>query len=105
MSVNRMPTVSANITFSTFQNTSSDTRFNFAFFNLFQLSHRCRARDIEEFFSSVGNIRDVRLIICNKTRRFKGIAYVEFKDIESVALVSCSNLGIMVLSSMSNQIS
>ncbi len=52
-----------------------------------QLSQRCRARDVEEFFSSVGKIRDVRLILCNKTRRFKGIAYVEFKDIESVALV------------------
>jgi len=51
-----------------------------------QLSQKCRARDVEEFFSSVGKIRDVRLIICNKTRRFKGIAYVEFKDIESVAL-------------------
>jgi len=51
-----------------------------------QLSQRVRARDIEEFFSSVGKIRDVKLIICNKTRRFKGIAYVEFKDIESVTL-------------------
>ena len=52
-----------------------------------QLSQRVRARDIEEFFSSVGKIKDVKLIICNKTRRFKGIAYVEFKDIESVTLV------------------
>jgi len=51
-----------------------------------QLSQRVRARDIDEFFSSVGKIRDVKLIICNKTRRFKGIAYVEFKDIESVTL-------------------
>lgn len=51
-----------------------------------QLSQRVRARDIEEFFSSVGKIRDVKLIICNKTRRFKGISYVEFKDIESVTL-------------------
>ena len=51
-----------------------------------QLSQRVRARDIEEFFSSVGKVRDVKLIICNKTRRFKGIAYVEFKDIESVTL-------------------
>ena len=34
-----------------------------------QLSQRVRARDIEEFFSSVGKIRDVKLIICNKTRR------------------------------------
>lgn len=53
-----------------------------------QLSQRVRARDVEEFFSSVGKIRDVRLIVCNKTRRFKGISYVEFKDMESVALVS-----------------
>lgn len=53
---------------------------------IMQLSQRVRARDVEEFFSSVGKIRDVKLIICNKTRRFKGIAYVEFRDIESVAL-------------------
>lgn len=52
-----------------------------------QLSQRIRARDLEEFFSSVGKVRDVRLITCNKTRRFKGIAYIEFKDPESVALV------------------
>ena len=56
-----------------------------------QLSQRVRARDVEEFFSSVGKIKDVRLIVCNKTRRFKGIAYVEFKEIDSVALVSNSN--------------
>ena len=48
-----------------------------------QLSQRVRARDLEEFFSSVGKVRDVRLITCNKTKRFKGIAYVEFKDPES----------------------
>ncbi|GLG96586.1 Heterogeneous nuclear ribonucleoprotein A1, A2/B1 homolog [Gryllus bimaculatus] len=51
-----------------------------------QLSQRIRARDLEEFFSSVGKVRDVRLITCNKTRRFKGIAYVEFRDPESVPL-------------------
>merc|ERR1740137_80968 len=51
-----------------------------------QLSQRCRARDVEDFFSSVGKVRDVKLIVCNKTRRFKGIAYVEFKDLESVPL-------------------
>lgn len=53
-----------------------------------QLSQRIRAKDLEEFFSSVGKVRDVRLITCNKTRRFKGIAYIEFKDAESVPLVS-----------------
>jgi len=53
---------------------------------IMQLSQRVRARDVEEFFSSVGKIRDVKLIVCNKTRRFKGIAYVEFRDLESVPL-------------------
>lgn len=56
-----------------------------------QLSQRIRARDLEEFFSSVGKVRDVRLITCNKTRRFKGIAYIEFRDPESVPLVSLYN--------------
>jgi len=51
-----------------------------------QLSQRVRGRDIEEFFSAVGRVRDVRLITCNKTRRFKGICYVEFKELESVPL-------------------
>lgn len=52
-----------------------------------QLSQRIRARDLQEFFSSVGKVRDVRLITCNKTKRFKGIAYIEFRDPESVPLV------------------
>lgn len=62
-----------------------------------QLSQRVRARDVEEFFSAVGKIRDVKLIICNKTRRFKGICYVEFKDMESVPLVSCCRLSFPVI--------
>nr|SVE76318.1 EOG090X04AR [Daphnia longispina] len=51
-----------------------------------QLSQRIRARDLEEFFSAVGKVRDVRLITCNKTRRFKGLCYVEFAEPESVPL-------------------
>ena len=35
-------------------------------------------------------VRDVKLITDTKTRRSKGIAYVEFVDIESVPLVSPS---------------
>lgn len=62
-----------------------------------QLSQRIRARDLEEFFSSVGKVRDVRLITCNKTRRFKGIAYIEFKDPESVALVSKPDITVVAL--------
>ncbi|KAI0227777.1 RNA-binding protein 39 [Lamellibrachia satsuma] len=51
-----------------------------------QLSAKIRPRDLEEFFSSVGKVRDVRLITDNKTRRSKGIAYVEFGEVESVPL-------------------
>lgn len=43
-----------------------------------------RQRDIEDFFLKVGRVREVRLIMDNRTRRHKGIAYVEFVDIESV---------------------
>jgi RNA-binding protein 23/39 len=52
-----------------------------------QLSARIRPRDLEEFFSQVGKVRDVRLITDPRTKKSKGIAYIEFKDIESVALV------------------
>lgn len=51
-----------------------------------QLSQRIRPRDLEEFFSAVGKVKDVRLITCNKTRRFKGLCYVEFAEPESVPL-------------------
>ncbi|XP_013379319.1 RNA-binding protein 39 isoform X1 [Lingula anatina] len=51
-----------------------------------QLAARIRPRDLEEFFSSVGKVRDVRIITDNKTRRSKGIAYVEFYESDSVPL-------------------
>lgn len=53
-----------------------------------QLSSRIRSRDLEDFFSVVGKVNDVRIITDTKTRRSKGIAYVEFCDVESVPLVS-----------------
>jgi RNA-binding protein 39 len=46
------------------------------------------ARSHVYIFIYLLQVRDVRLITCNKTRRFKGISYVEFKDPESVPLVS-----------------
>ena len=52
-----------------------------------QLSSRIRGRDLEEFFSVVGKVNDVRIITDAKTRRSKGIGYVEFEDVESVPLV------------------
>lgn len=57
-----------------------------------QLSSRIRSRDLEDFFSVVGKVNDVRIITDTKTRRSKGIAYVEFVDVESVPLVGKSVL-------------
>ncbi|CAD5125261.1 DgyrCDS13504 [Dimorphilus gyrociliatus] len=51
-----------------------------------QLSQRIRPRDLEEFFSSVGRVYDVRLIADGRTGRSKGIAYVEFEETSSVNL-------------------
>ncbi|BHF75200.1 RNA-binding protein 39 [Sparganum proliferum] len=53
---------------------------------VWQLSAKIRQRDLEDFFSSVGKIRDVRLIMDGKTKRSKGIAYVEFREVESAQL-------------------
>lgn len=51
-----------------------------------QLAARIRPRDLEDFFSAVGKVRDVRIIADRNSRRSKGIAYVEFVDIQSVPL-------------------
>ncbi|KAM4049645.1 putative RNA-binding protein 23 isoform 1-T4 [Anomaloglossus baeobatrachus] len=51
-----------------------------------QLAARIRPRDLEDFFSAIGKVRDVRMISDRNSRRSKGIAYVEFTDIQSVPL-------------------
>ncbi|XP_073415496.1 RNA-binding protein 39 isoform X1 [Dendrobates tinctorius] len=51
-----------------------------------QLAARIRPRDLEEFFSTVGKVRDVRMISDRNSRRSKGIAYVEFVEVGSVPL-------------------
>ncbi|GFU53348.1 RNA-binding protein 39 [Nephila pilipes] len=56
-----------------------------------RLSQKVRARDLEEFFSSVGPVRDVKIIMDNKTRRSKGIAYVEFQSVDSIPLALALN--------------
>lgn len=61
-----------------------------------QLSSRIRSRDLEDFFSVVGKVNDVRIITDAKTRRSKGIAYVEFVDVESVPLVSVHEIFTLV---------
>ncbi|XP_062842410.1 RNA-binding protein 39a isoform X2 [Trichomycterus rosablanca] len=51
-----------------------------------QLAARIRPRDLEEFFSAVGRVRDVRIISDRNSRRSKGIAYIEFVNTTSVPL-------------------
>ncbi|XP_004694712.1 PREDICTED: probable RNA-binding protein 23 [Condylura cristata] len=51
-----------------------------------QLAARIRPRDLEDFFSAVGKVRDVRIISDRNSRRSKGIAYVEFCEIQAVPL-------------------
>nr|XP_058967640.1 RNA-binding protein 39-like isoform X3 [Pocillopora verrucosa] len=51
-----------------------------------QLARNIRPRDLEEFFSKVGQVADVRIISDRNSRRSKGIAYVEFTDRSAVPL-------------------
>jgi len=71
-----------------------------------QLAASIRPRDLEEFFAGVGKVRDVRLITDPRTRRSKGVAYVEFRDLTSVqaALALSGNkvLGIPIIVKPSN---
>lgn len=48
-----------------------------------QLSPRVVSRDLEEFFEDIGRVKEVRLITDSKTRRHKGIAYIEFESASS----------------------
>ncbi|XP_037632534.1 LOW QUALITY PROTEIN: RNA-binding protein 39-like [Sebastes umbrosus] len=51
-----------------------------------QLAARIRPRDLEDFFSAVGKVRDVRMISDRNSRKSKGIAYIEFTETNSVPL-------------------
>ncbi|CAL2263174.1 unnamed protein product [Prunus armeniaca] len=43
-------------------------------------------RDVYEFFSRAGKVRDVRLIMDCNSRRSKGVGYIEFYDAMSVSM-------------------
>lgn len=58
---------------------------------ILQIARTTRPRDMEEFFSSVGSVRDVRIITDSRTRRSKGIGYVEFWEEDSVPLALALN--------------
>jgi RNA-binding protein 39 len=49
-----------------------------------QLAQRVTGKDLEEFLISAGKIRNVKMITDKNSRRPKGIAYVEFVEVESV---------------------
>ncbi|XP_023846348.1 RNA-binding protein 39 isoform X1 [Salvelinus sp. IW2-2015] len=51
-----------------------------------QLAARIKPRDLEDFFSAVGKVRDVRMISDRNSRKSKGIAYIEFLEVNSVPL-------------------
>ena len=50
----------------------------------FNLNIKADERDIWELFSPAGEVTDIRIITDRNTRRSKGLAYVEFKSVESV---------------------
>lgn len=52
----------------------------------YQINLKADERDVYEFFSRAGKVRDVRLIMDRTSRRSKGVGYIEFYDAMSVPL-------------------
>ncbi|XP_054777097.1 uncharacterized protein LOC129285423 [Prosopis cineraria] len=52
----------------------------------YQISLKADERDVYEFFSRAGKVRDVRLIMDRISRRSKGVGYIEFYDVMSVPM-------------------
>ncbi|KAL3722734.1 hypothetical protein ACJRO7_035014 [Eucalyptus globulus] len=52
----------------------------------YQINLKADERDVYEFFSRAGKVRDVRLIMDRISRRSKGVGYVEFYDAMSVPM-------------------
>ncbi|XP_020598108.1 RNA-binding protein 39-like [Phalaenopsis equestris] len=52
----------------------------------YQMPLKATERDVYEFFSKVGKVRDVRLIMDRNSRRSKGVGYIEFYDAMSVPM-------------------
>lgn len=51
-----------------------------------KISLKANERDVYEFFSRAGKVRDVRLIMDRNSRRSKGVGYIEFYDAMSVPM-------------------
>ncbi|CAA0823548.1 Splicing factor- CC1-like [Striga hermonthica] len=52
----------------------------------YQMPLKATERDVFEFFSQVGKVRDVKLIMDRNSRRSKGVGYIEFYDVMSVPM-------------------
>ncbi|KAK6946451.1 Splicing factor RBM39, linker [Dillenia turbinata] len=52
----------------------------------YQIALKADERDVYEFFSRAGKVRDVRLIMDRNSRRSKGVGYIEFYDAMSVPM-------------------
>ncbi|KAF1954776.1 splicing factor, CC1-like protein [Byssothecium circinans] len=50
-----------------------------------QISQRAETRHLHQFFEAVGAVVDAQIVKDRVTGRSKGVGYVEFKDVESVA--------------------
>ncbi|CAN1199327.1 RNA-binding protein 39 [Linum perenne] len=52
----------------------------------YQMPLKATERDVYEFFTKAGKVRDVRLIMDRNSRRSKGVGYIEFYDVMSVPM-------------------
>ncbi|XP_023635812.1 RNA-binding protein 39 [Capsella rubella] len=52
----------------------------------YQMPLKATERDVYEFFSKAGKVRDVRLIMDRNSRRSKGVGYIEFYDVMAVPM-------------------
>ncbi|XP_019097901.1 PREDICTED: RNA-binding protein 39 isoform X2 [Camelina sativa] len=52
----------------------------------YQMPLKATERDVYEFFSKAGKVRDVRLIMDRNSRRSKGVGYIEFYEVTSVPM-------------------
>ncbi|GAV77236.1 RRM_1 domain-containing protein/RRM_5 domain-containing protein [Cephalotus follicularis] len=52
----------------------------------YQICLKATEKDVYDFFSRAGKVRDVRLIMDRNSRRSKGVGYIEFYDVMSVPM-------------------